>query len=213
VISNLVKALCNYGYAVFRFDYYGCFNSFGDSSEATLTRWQNDISSAYNEIMNRLEPQSIIGFGIRLGGTLMINVLDQIRPSKTIIWDPVFTGNHYYDQLSRMQKELSKDKAHLKGLFTRCSMARNKCFKEILGLKLSLEILGEINTITLCDTSLTDQATKIVVSDESIVPESLCCYDDLLVIKENCYWDEIEHFENILPDKGLSNYLTSAIIK
>ncbi|MCH7682074.1 alpha/beta fold hydrolase [candidate division KSB1 bacterium] len=98
------------GFHVLRFDYYGCGDSGGESEEADINQWLEDISTAIDEIKDSsaLAKVSLVGF--RLGATLSAlagserNDVDSI-----VLWDPVVSGKDYVEELLKMHQEWAEN--------------------------------------------------------------------------------------------------------
>ena len=63
---QLAIRLSHAGFPVLRFDYYGCGDSGGRSEEGEIGRWQEDISSAIDEIKERAGLERVCLIGMRL---------------------------------------------------------------------------------------------------------------------------------------------------
>ena len=106
-LRQLALRLCEVGFPVLRFDYYGAGDSSGDAVEGTLPRWLENIATAISEIRHRTRLVSVGMIGLRLGGTLaMIAGAQRGDIESLVLWDPVVSGKHYLGGLLSLQKEM-----------------------------------------------------------------------------------------------------------
>jgi pimeloyl-ACP methyl ester carboxylesterase len=86
---------------VMRFDYFGTGDSMGESREASLSGWEQDIETAMEELRDTSGATRVTLVGLRLGATLAARVA--ARNKKTtealILWDPVVSGPEYVGEL------------------------------------------------------------------------------------------------------------------
>jgi pimeloyl-ACP methyl ester carboxylesterase len=103
----LAEKLCDAGFPVLRFDYYGCGDSTGDSDQGTIPRWLTDISSAIAEVRSRSSRPKVGLFGYRLGGALaMMAAATDPEVHAVFLWDPVVAGKDYLRELEFMHQEM-----------------------------------------------------------------------------------------------------------
>jgi exosortase A-associated hydrolase 2 len=105
-LRQLAHQLARAGFAVLRFDYYGCGDSAGDFQEGSLTQWLADIREAIREIESRGSISKISLIGARVGGALAV-LLGGERPDieSVVLWDPVVNGSDYLSHLLAQQQE------------------------------------------------------------------------------------------------------------
>jgi len=105
-LRQLAGRLCDAGFPVLRFDYYGCGDSSGSAEEGGIPQWLEDTSTAISEVKRKTGLDQVCLVGLRLGGTLaMITALEQGNLESMILWDPVVSGKDYLEQLLHLQKE------------------------------------------------------------------------------------------------------------
>src|SRR2546427_3002506 len=89
-LRQLAARLCDAGFPVLRFDYYGCGDSSGSREEGTILQWLEDVSTAISEVRRRTAVVQVCLIGLRLGGTLaMIAAAQRADPESMVLWDPV----------------------------------------------------------------------------------------------------------------------------
>jgi exosortase A-associated hydrolase 2 len=149
-LGQLAIRLAGSGFGVLRFDYRGCGDSAGESHQASLSDWLDDIAAATSELRARDGSRRICLVGLRLGATLGMMVgarggnIDSM-----ILWDPVVEGRPYLEEIRSIdavhREELGYNGgAAAKGLLVEdCS--------EILGFAFADKTLAEIEQLDLTE--------------------------------------------------------------
>lgn len=102
------------GFHTLRFDFYGCGDSAGDSMEARLDQWLEDISSATNELKHRCNPEKICLVGCRLGATLaLLAGVEYGGFAAMTLWDPILNGRDYVRELRSQNRRMLR-RSHVK---------------------------------------------------------------------------------------------------
>jgi pimeloyl-ACP methyl ester carboxylesterase len=99
----LANELCDAGWHVLRFDYYGTGDSAGEAREVSLSDWAEDVGAAVDELRDSSGSAQIALVGLRLGGTLAAQVA-HARPSdipQLVLWEPILSGRAYLRDLRR----------------------------------------------------------------------------------------------------------------
>lgn len=101
----LADRLSRQGVAVLRFDYYGTGDSQGDDEDGDLEGWAQDIVCAQQELLRRSGAAHSVWFGARLGARLALLAAPGAAPgvSRLVLWDTVFDGRGYLQELGRAQ--------------------------------------------------------------------------------------------------------------
>jgi alpha-beta hydrolase superfamily lysophospholipase len=104
--QKLAVRLCQAGFPVLRFDFYGCGDSAGDGNHDHLGQWLADITTAVDEIRRRARVIKVSLVGLRLGGSLAILAGAQRGDVEgLVLWDPVISGKTYVEQLTQLHRE------------------------------------------------------------------------------------------------------------
>lgn len=100
-IRQLADKLAVAGVDVFRFDYFGTGDSFGEGDEISLKGWLDDAETAMDELIGAAGVQKVTVVGLRLGG-LLAGFLAARRPrevDRVIFWDPIWRGADFLAEL------------------------------------------------------------------------------------------------------------------
>lgn len=158
---QLAGRLSGTGFPVLRFDYYGCGDSAGASSEWTLARWTKDIGVAVDEIRRRTGARKILLVGLRLGASLALQLAARRTEIESVVlWDPVVNGSEYLEALRRLHRERAGSNSVRQGVNG----------TEILGFVLPDTLLRELEGLDLLNVapgSLLRALTIATRNDES----------------------------------------------
>jgi len=144
-LRQLATKLCEVGFPVLRFDFYGCGDSAGDGDEGTVTQWLEDVSVAAAEVKSRAGVAQICLIGLRLGGALAFMAAAQRDDiAGLVLWDPVVLGTAYLSELLQLQSEALKQ---------RRKSNRNTAVAEIVGFGLPGGLREEVERLDLYSVS------------------------------------------------------------
>jgi uncharacterized protein len=143
-LRQLAARLCDAGFPVLRFDYYGCGDSSGSREDGTILQWLEDISTAISEVRRRMAVLQVCLIGLRLGGTLAMNAAaERADLESMVLWDPVVNGKGYLLGLLRLQKEMLRFRP-------KPSTAQEpQGYLDVLGFPLSRFLRAELEKIDL----------------------------------------------------------------
>jgi amino acid adenylation domain-containing protein len=212
VLTRLARELARAGTPVLLFDYFGCGDSLGASSDAALARWESDIAAADHELRSRTGARRVAGLGVRLGGLLLCRAALGLELGRIVLWDPVHDGAVYHRSLVRMQRAYLRSVAPLRFWALRGSEPP-PC--ELLGTSYSAAALAELEALTLppllsasraeirwlatsgpeCEAALASSVRA------KIARLSVECLD------YDCGWCDVRELEDVLPDVGISRAL------
>lgn len=143
LLRLLGEQLAKKGHHVFRFDWYGCGDSWGESSEISIDHWINDVQSAADELINLSGNQIFSVVGLRLGATIAwCSLTDSQKMSSIILWDPVISGADWINQMKYLHSEYLSCFPQAKHHSTE---------EEILGFPLPSSVRDEICTLNISD--------------------------------------------------------------
>ena len=88
------------GAHVLRFDYSGTGDSWGDSTEASLDLWIEDLGHAVEELRMTSGLQMVDVVGLRLGAFLAARAAASMPNIRTLLlWDPVTSGTAWIEEM------------------------------------------------------------------------------------------------------------------
>lgn len=102
-LRRLADQLAQAGSHVLRFDYFGNGDSAGESGEGSVERWQNNIRTAANELLELSSVRQISIVALRAGAALAATT-NELDTNNLVLWDPVITGHSYLDELQHMHQ-------------------------------------------------------------------------------------------------------------
>jgi uncharacterized protein len=98
---QLSLLLSKAGFHVFRFDYTGSGDSWGESDAFSLARAAEDTGLAVDELRDTAEVEQVAILGLRLGGTIAARTaIGRDDVSHLILWDAIESGAGYLAELS-----------------------------------------------------------------------------------------------------------------
>jgi len=102
VLVNLSRFLCDAGYDVVRFDYYGTGFSQGRYTDVTLERTRQNLDDALEYCRNN-GAERIDLIGVRFGGYLALRSLENESVDKVVAWEPVMNPAAYIKEVLRSE--------------------------------------------------------------------------------------------------------------
>lgn len=196
----LATELARRGYPVLRFDYFGCGDSDGILSHATIERWHDDIREAARFAMETCSKPGIHLLGVRLGGSLAIGA-DIQTSKKTILWDPVTDGEEHLTTLRKLNHFALSDLDRFRW------MQPNENNAEILGYEYSPDLLEEISLLSKNTVNnQLNHSTKVVLSGTNNTPKDLERWFDsetsyksaLIRVEDTQHWENPVYLNDIL---------------
>ncbi len=99
-MKKLAEQLAISGYPTLRFDYFGTGDSGGESVEASLSGWLDDIAIAVEELKESAQVERVAVVGLRFGALLAHAAVSQRDDlDRLVLWDPVPVGPEYLQSL------------------------------------------------------------------------------------------------------------------
>ena len=107
----LAERLAGLGFDVFRFDYEGTGDSFGDPDEpGRLEAWQCDIERVASEARQAAGSERIALVGLRIGATLALQAAAaRGGVERLVLWSPFRSGRAYVRELKAFAQLSQKD--------------------------------------------------------------------------------------------------------
>lgn len=105
-LRELSVALASAGQHVFRFDYRATGDSYGESSEVSLTAWGEDLSRVVREARELTGCDQVNLICVRGAAMVALSALGDIGAiGKIVFWDPIWNGAAYLDGLLERKRE------------------------------------------------------------------------------------------------------------
>lgn len=157
----LAQRLGAAGFDTLRFDYFGEGDSGGETTEADLEGWKQDIATAVAELKAMSSAGRVVILGLRLGASLAAEVAPALACDidRLILWDPIVNGADY---LSELEPEAAEE-----GVEARfpAPVDRHGATAEIRGRVVSSAFLAGLRAIDLCsEKSSTPSSTLTIFS-------------------------------------------------
>jgi alpha/beta superfamily hydrolase len=99
---NLSRYLCEAGYDVLRFDYYGTGFSPGHYEDVTLERARQNLDETL-EYCRVCNAEHINLIGVRFGGYLAMQALENRSVERVVAWEPVVNPAAYIKEVLRSE--------------------------------------------------------------------------------------------------------------
>jgi uncharacterized protein len=158
---ELARNLAESGLEVLRFDYYGCGDSAGETTDGTLQQWADDILQAIRELRMETGLRGVHLVGSRIGANLALRVA-QMSPdvAGVVLWEPVLNGVEYLATLEKAHDNLLHNNAKLDG-YNRT----NLWFVELVGYPFTKELYDELAAIDLCASPVSATPDVLVLAN------------------------------------------------
>jgi pimeloyl-ACP methyl ester carboxylesterase len=203
---QLAERLAASGYAVLRFDYFGCGDSDGNFEEGGMRQWIADILSAADEMHARFGSGEVCLIGYRMGATLAIEAAGSISGIHALVlWEPIFKGSEYLSELAERQFTFCKS--------FKCRITSSpedpSLPTEILGFSLMPNLIREIKAVHLTRDNLPAACRSLTifnrrrhtVDSEPEIPAAECRHE-VKYIADHRLWEE-ELYKRLIPVKTL----------
>jgi len=192
----LAQRLCAVGFDTLRFDYFGEGDSGGETTEADLDGWKQDIVTAIAELKAMSTAPRVVLLGLRLGASLAAEVAPALGRDldRLILWDPIVNGASYLTELEpgSMQSEMGTrflGQAQSYGTTA-----------EIRGRVVSSAFVDGLRAIDLC--SEKDGAQSATLTIFSQRPPANCARlqgTQIMSVETVLPWQDIESESGVLP--------------
>lgn len=201
-IRKLCGRLSQSGFAVFKFDYAGLGDSYGDGSEADVAEWRNNIRTAAAELCRASGQSEITVVGLRFGAALAAGVrLEGSVVSSLVLWDPIVNGAGYLAELRQLHRVCLVDT-----LRYRTPQSGRTSDSEILGFRFPPRLQASMGQLSLLNKPFPYSNCFLVTSSQT--PE----YDELTqslnrntkgrftheTVSEPAGWDDSRQVESAL---------------
>jgi exosortase A-associated hydrolase 2 len=148
MVALQARRLAAAGFAVLMPDLYGCGDSSGDFANARWTVWQADLRLCLDWLLARRAPP-LYFWGLRLGGLLAAELVQQAPAAGLILWQPVIDGGVLLTQFLRLRLAAGMFSGNQETLAQlRAELAAGQTL-EIAGYELHPELAGALEQARL----------------------------------------------------------------
>jgi pimeloyl-ACP methyl ester carboxylesterase len=148
---ELARSLADSGRDTLRFDYYGCGDSGGETTDGTLKRWADDICQAIQMLRAQTGVRKVYLVGARIGANLALSAGAEAEDlAGIVLWEPVVNGVDHIATLLRAHHDLLASNAELNGYEQR---QLPNCFAELVGFPITKELYDGLTAIDLLSTT------------------------------------------------------------
>ncbi len=149
VLVELARALASKDIATLRFDLSGEGDSSGESEDATLDAWLEDIAAARAELAKRFPAAALTLLGLRLGATLALASVAQSPTAAVVLWEPILSGAKYVDEIlrRRMIKEMMTTGKKATGRDAVLAQIQADGFLDLDGLAIGKKLIEGISSL------------------------------------------------------------------
>jgi pimeloyl-ACP methyl ester carboxylesterase len=140
---SLAARLARDGCHVLRFEYFGTGDSFGETDQASISRWTADVMAATDHVRSLQTTVALVGF--RLGATLAATAAAESGGvDRLVLWDPVIDGSAYSSILRSCHRDWFADLAQWIPRSRRLAAA-----DDLLGFRFTATFRQELERLSL----------------------------------------------------------------
>jgi alpha/beta superfamily hydrolase len=201
-IRKLCGRLAQSGFGVFKFDYCGLGDSYGDGADADVPEFRDNIRAAAAELARRTGADEITIVGVRFGATLAAGMrFEGITARNLVLWDPVVNGASYLAALRDLHQACLVDSIRYRKL-----QPRRTTEDELLGFRYPAKLQSSMSQMTLLNKPFPYNNCFLLTSSPSAE------YDELTqslsrntrgrftheCVQEPAGWDDVRQVESAL---------------
>jgi len=200
----LAQRLCAAGFDTLRFDYFGEGDSGGETTDADLDGWKQDIATAIAELKAMSTAPRVVVLGLRLGASLVAEVAPALAGEidRLVLWDPIVNGANYLTELEpgAIQNSMGdRFFAHVQG---------HEATAEIRGRVVSSAFVEGLRAIDLCSGKSTAPSVTLTIFSER--PPADCTWlqsTQIVTVETILPWQDVEIESGILPIQAYERIL------
>lgn len=192
----LAQRLCAAGFDTLRFDYFGEGDSGGETTDADLDGWKQDIATAVAELKAMSTASRVVLLGLRLGASLAADVAPALASEidRLVLWDPIVNGANYLTELEPSAMQSRMEERSFPPAQGRGAVA------ELRGHLVSSAFVKGLRAIDLCSKMKTAPAATLTVFSER--PEVDCAQlqgSEVVTVETVLPWRDSESESGVLP--------------
>ncbi|WP_407158770.1 serine aminopeptidase domain-containing protein [Bradyrhizobium sp. STM 3557] len=191
----LAQRLCAAGFDTLRFDYFGEGDSGGETTDADLDGWKQDIATAIGELKAMSSAPRVVVLGLRLGASLAAEVAPALAGDidRLILWDPIVNGENYLAELEPAAVQ------HRMGDRFFAPVQGHETSAEIRGRVVSSAFVEGLRAIDLCSGQATAPSTLTIFSQPPPANCTRLQATQIVTVETVLPWQDIEIESGILP--------------
>jgi len=185
-LRELAISVAELGHHVFRFDYRGTGDSFGDLEEMNATDWIQDVELAIREGCEISGCNTVQILGVRAGALLACKSIGSVSSvQRIVLWDPIPDGTDYLQALRHAQESSLKQNINLSRAERREAMYESDYGG---GYRLSRSMVEEFR---LLDSSVYSSVSKNKLQVVNTTSHSTFPVEDVArdVVQFSCDWE------------------------
>ncbi|WP_051462835.1 serine aminopeptidase domain-containing protein [Bradyrhizobium sp. 44] len=196
----LARRLCAAGFDTLRFDYFGAGDSGGETVDAELGGWKNDILTALGELKELSGRARIVIVGMRLGATLAVELAPRLPADveSIVLWEPIISGSQYVKELRDWRSG-----HHMRAFDLTMSGASDAAASELGGLLVSSSFVHGLNSIDLLSQEIPPAPRVLTIFSETHNPgfniRSTSNNSETVTLKASSPWKDSAEQEEGLP--------------
>jgi pimeloyl-ACP methyl ester carboxylesterase len=192
----LAQRLCAAGFDTLRFDYFGEGDSGGETTDADLDGWKQDIATAVAELKAMSTAPRVVVLGLRLGASLAAEVAPALAGDidRLVLWDPIVNGANY---LTELEPEAIQGRM---GDRFFAPVQGHGATAEIRGRVVSSAFVEGLRAVDLCSEKATAPSTTLTIFSQR--PPANCARlqrTQIVTVETVLPWQDIESESGILP--------------
>ena len=192
----LAQQLCAAGFDTLRFDYFGEGDSGGETTEADLEGWKQDIATAVAELKAMSTAPRVVLLGLRLGASLAAEVAPNLARDidRLILWDPIVNGANYLTELEPGATHGDKGPRFFAPIHSHGATA------EIRGRVVSHAFAAGLRAIDFCSEKATAPCATLTIFSQR--PPANCAWlrgAQIVTVETVLPWRDVESESGILP--------------
>jgi pimeloyl-ACP methyl ester carboxylesterase len=194
----LAQRLCAAGFDTLRFDYFGEGDSGGETEDADLGGWKQDIATAIAELKAMSTAPRVVVLGLRLGASLASEVALASAGDidRLVLWDPIVNGAHYLTELEPGAMHGGMGPRS----FAPVQSDQATATAEIRGRVVSLAFLEGLRSIDLCSEKASAPSPTLTIFSQR--PPTNCVRlqrTQTVSVETVLPWQGVESESGILP--------------
>lgn len=159
-LSVLARELSQQGFHTFRYDYYGTGDSYGDETEMNVESSREDLKQVVNELKEGFDIESFCLIGVRYGSVLSMMAAEEIKPDALVLWNPVFWGKEYIEEIA------ADEKTFYEGSF---ALPKKSVEQEYFGCRYSRQLIDSLNAFDIHGMKPSPSKNILLLADPEIL--------------------------------------------